>query len=336
MSEPQIVSASRRTDIPGFHARWFLARLRAGSCAWVHPYTSVVREVSLRPDDVLAFVFWTRHPGPLLPHLDALVADGTPMLFQFTINGYGPPLETHNPAEATALRHAETIARRLGEHAVLWRFDPIVLSRELTPAWHVARFRRLAERLQGVTRRCTISFVDLYGKTRRNLAPLEEAQGFPFDVPDEAGKRALAAELAAIANAYGMELVSCCDDSLVHGAVGKSRCVDPAAVATASVAAGRVAELPKLRAAPTRKDCGCVRSVDIGAYDTCAFGCRYCYAVRGRGTALARLRETDPADPLLWRPPSLRGEPVPSASGGSGSGVPGAPNPVRTGPHGNS
>lgn len=307
MDAPAVVSASRRTDIPGFHARWFLARVRAGSCAWVHPYTAEVREVSLRPEDVLAFVFWTRHPGPLLDHLDGLAADGYPMLFQFTINGYGPPLETHNPKPETALRQAEAIARRLGEHAVLWRFDPIVLSRELTPERHVARFRALAERLRGVTRRCTISFVDLYGKTRRNLAPLEEAQGFPFDVPDEPAKRALAAELAEVANGCGMELLSCCDDALVQAAVGKSRCVDPAALAAAAAAAGRGEPLPKLRAAPTRKDCGCVRSVDIGAYDTCAFGCRYCYAVRGRETALARLREADPADPLLWRPPSLRG-----------------------------
>jgi len=296
-----IVSASRRTDVPGFHARWFLNRVRAGWCHWVHPYTGAVRRVSLAPGDVRAFVFWTRQPAPLLRHLPGLAADGYPMLFQLTINGYGPPLETHNPPWTAAAGHAGRIAALLGPEAVLWRFDPILLSPGLDEAAHLARFRRLADRLAGVTRRCTISFVDRYGKTRRNLRPLEEAQGHPFAEPDLARRRSLAAALAGEAEERGIAVVSCCDDALVHGPVGKARCVDPAAVeAVGGDARG-------LRAAPTRKDCGCVRSVDVGTYDTCAFGCRYCYAVSSREAARRRLAGTDPADSLLWRPPSLRG-----------------------------
>jgi Domain of unknown function (DUF1848) len=296
-----IVSASRRTDVPGFHARWFLGRVRAGWCHWIHPYTAQVRRVSLAPGDVRAFVFWTRRPGPLLRHLPGLAADGYPMLFQLTINGYGPPLESHNPPVAAAVEQAERIAALLGPDAVLWRFDPILLSAELTEAWHLARFRALAGRLAGITRRCTISYVDRYGKTRRNLAPLEAAQGRPFDDPPLERKRFLAAALADEAARHGIAVLSCCDDALVHGTVGKARCIDPDAV---DAVGGDARGLP---AAPSRKDCGCVRSVDVGTYDTCAFGCRYCYAVSSRRAALARLRNADPADSLLWRPPSLRG-----------------------------
>lgn len=296
-----IVSASRRTDVPGFHARWFLNRVHAGWCHWIHPYTAAVHRVSLAPEDVRALVFWTRHPGPLLRHLPGLAADGYPMLFQFTINGYGPPLESHNPRVPVAVAQAERIAKLLGERVVLWRFDPILLSDELTESWHVERFRRLAERLRGVTRRCTISFVDRYGKTRRNLAPVEEAQGGPFAEPDPERKRRLATALAEEAERWGMEVLSCCDDTIAHGAIGKARCVDPAAV---EAVGGNARGLPP---APTRRDCGCVRSVDIGVYDTCAFGCRYCYAVSSRRTALRRLREADPEDSVLWRPPSLCG-----------------------------
>ena len=75
---PEIISASRRTDIPAFHAKWFANRVRAGFCEWRHPYTGRVARVSLRPDDVIAIVFWTRNPGPLMRYLPQVEALGRP------------------------------------------------------------------------------------------------------------------------------------------------------------------------------------------------------------------------------------------------------------------
>ena len=298
----EILSASRRTDLPAFHARWFVERVRAGYCHWVHPYTGQVRRVSLRPADVRAIVFWTRHPGPLLPWLSEIQALERPLLFHFTITGQGPPVEAHNPPVETALRRFEELAGRLGPDAVLWRYDPILFEDERAAAMHRRRFAELAARLEGMTRRCTISFVDFYGKTERNLGTLERARGAPFLRPGGAEKRALARELSAIAAGRGMDTLSCCDDELVGEGVGKSRCIDPDAI-------GRVAgrPLPTVEPRPTRKDCGCVRSVDIGTYDTCGFGCAYCYAVSSERTARRRIAECDPGDSVLWRPPKLRG-----------------------------
>lgn len=244
---------------------------------------------------------WTRWPGPILEDLAALRRDGYRVAVQFTINPYGPPLESHNPPRARALAAAERLARELGEGALLWRYDPILLNSEWTERRHVREFRTLAEALRGLTRRCTFSFVDFYGKTSRNLGPLERTQGEEFDRPDVARKQGLARELAGLAASAGMSLESCCDDGLVGGGVGKSRCLDPA------VFRGLGADVEGLAAAPTRRDCGCVKSVDVGTYSTCSLGCAYCYAVTKRPTALRRLRECDPEDSILWRPPSLRG-----------------------------
>ena len=61
-----IVSASYRTDIPAFYARWFLCRLAAGWCSVANPYGGGAHEVSLLPEKVDGFVFWTRNIGPLL------------------------------------------------------------------------------------------------------------------------------------------------------------------------------------------------------------------------------------------------------------------------------
>lgn len=299
---PTLVSASRRTDVAAFHSRWLLGRLRAGFCHWVHPYTARVARVDLDPESVLGLVLWTRNPWPLVPHVEGLRSRGYALVFQLTINGYGPPIESHNPPLLRQIAAAVELAKRLGPDAVLWRYDPILLAEDLTPEFHARRFESIAAELEGVTHRCTFSFVDFYGKTTRNLAVVEAGLGRSFHRPSIAEKRLLATRLAAIAAEHGMAFLSCCDDALLGDGVGKSRCVDPAAV---QAVRGRA--LPAIPARPTRKDCGCVASVDIGTYDTCAFGCAYCYAVSRRDTAMRRLAECDPEDSILWRPPFLRG-----------------------------
>ncbi|MEZ5066511.1 MAG: DUF1848 domain-containing protein [bacterium] len=295
----EIISASRRTDIPAFHTEWMLRRLRAGFCHVIHPYSARVRRVSLAPEDVHGIVFWTRWPRALLPHVVPLTDSGYSLTFQFTINGADRDLETHSPPVERAIECAAELARRLGPEAVRWRYDPIVLGPDRTAESHRRRFARLARGLEGVTRSCTFSFVDFYGKTERNLA---RSNVGPVDRPDQESKRALAADLAALAADRGMMLLSCCDDGLLGPGIGRSSCVsgprpDPAGTEG-------VAVLPP---APTRQDCGCVRSVDIGAYDTCAFGCVYCYAVSSRAAALRRLAAADPTDTVLRRPAAWAG-----------------------------
>lgn len=302
MESPLIVSASRRTDIAAFHSRWFRRRLQEGFCHVLQPYSGRVVRVSLAPEEVRAFVFWTRDPIPLLSEMEALRAAGAGVLVHVTLTGYGPPIESHGPPLRTALRNFEKLAARMGREAVLWRYDPIVLSEELTASAHRSRFESLARALQGMTRRCTFSFVDFYGKTKRNLGKIEANLGQPFHRPDLAERRALAQDLAQIAARHSIELLSCCEDALVEGQVGKSHCIDPEAIARVMTR-----PFPPAPFKPTRQDCGCVQSLDIGAYDTCAFGCAYCYATSSREAALRRIRTSSAEDTILYRPPSLHG-----------------------------
>ena len=49
-----------------------------------------------------------------------------------------------------------------------------------------------------------------------------------------------------------------------------------------------------------RQGCHCIESRDIGAYDTCLNGCKYCYANRDPHRAFENFRRhDDPASPLL-------------------------------------
>lgn len=53
----QIISVSRRTDVPAFYGRWFMGRVREGFAGVVHPFGGKRYVVSLTPEDVACFVF---------------------------------------------------------------------------------------------------------------------------------------------------------------------------------------------------------------------------------------------------------------------------------------
>lgn len=300
----KIISASRRTDIPAFYSRWLLNRLDAGFCHWINPFGGQVYRVSLRPEDCLAIVFWTRNPLPLLPYLRDLQRRGYRFYFHVTINGYPPDIEHNNPAVDKAVAAFRALSDLIGPAVTHWRYDPIVISDRTPPAYHIEQFDRLSAALEGATERCSFSFLDFYGKTRRNLARLSRERGITFEDPDVEHQRTLVAALAAIARARAIALYACCEAPLVDDGAGvaASKCIDSDMIRLLRGDAD-----VRLKAAPTRDGCGCAEAVDIGAYDTCAFGCAYCYATNSAETARLRVRAHDPSDTVLWRPSSLRG-----------------------------
>jgi hypothetical protein len=291
-----IVSASFRTDIPAHYGEWFRARLAAGFARVASPYGGPPARVALDPAAAEGFVFWTRNPGPFLPVLDALAAAGRPFYLSFTITGYPRALESGVLETARALALAREVAARFGPRALVWRYDPI-LDSTLTPlAWHTANFARLADALAGATDEAVVSFVQPYRKTRRNLDAAARAQRFAWRDPAAEEKRALLPELAAIARERGMRLALCAQPELLAEGVAEARCVDAGRL-------GAIAGRPlAAREKGNRPGCRCHESRDIGAYDSCAQGCVYCYAVSSRRAAQARLRRHDPAGEFLIPP----------------------------------
>lgn len=294
-----VISASRRTDIPAFYWRWFMRRLDAGYCEVANPFNaSQVRRVSLKPEDVAAFVFWTRDATQLLKDTGRLHGLGYRFYVHYTLTGYPRELERHSPTAGRAVRTLRSLSDAVGPERVIWRYDPIIPGSAMSPEYHLENFTELAEQLCGAVRDVYISFCEPYAKTKRRLAVVAEKTSWSFELEKNIAAQAeLATRLAEVATAHGMQLYSCSQPDLAAPGLKTGRCVDPGRIRTLRPELGLT-----LKAAPTRPGCGCAESIDIGAYDTCAFGCEYCYATSSSDLPGRRLKEHDPADSFLQRP----------------------------------
>ena len=297
-----IVSASRRTDIPAFYAEWMVRRFREGYCTVANPYNrnQTVR-ISLKPEDVDAVVFWTRNPRPLIPYLDELDFRGYRYYFQFTILGYPRELDPKAPPAATAVEAFRDLAERLGSSRVIWRYDPIVFTGLTPPTFHEENFQALAEPLRGQTRRVVVSIVDMYRKIEKRM---KEMEGTPAEVrPCQAEKFGpLMCRLAEVAGKNGMEIVSCAEEvDLRPFGILPGKCMDDRVIAEAFGI-----EVPGTKDPAQRNACGCVVSRDVGMYESCLFGCRYCYATKSFEQAKANFESHDPESPSLlgWHEPT--------------------------------
>ena len=279
-----IVSASYRTDIPAFHADWFGRCLTAGFCEVASPYGGPPYRVDLRPDRVDGFVFWTRNAAPFADALERVSSLHVPFVVQFTAIGYPRALDVHTIRSTDAAAQIARLAARHGRRSVVWRYDPVVVT-SLTPAdWHERNFSRLAAQLHGVVDECVISFAHIYRKTRRRLDAAARRNGFSWCDPESEEKRRLCARLAACAAEFDMQLTVCSQPALTAPSALPARCIDAARLADV---AGH--DIPARRRG-NRPGCLCAESRDIGAYDTCAHGCVYCYAVSDHGRAVRALK----------------------------------------------
>lgn len=272
-----IVSVSRRTDIPAFYAEWFMNRIRAGYALSVNPFNrKQVSFVSLHPEDVSAIVFWTKNAQPMLANLAELSERGYAYYFLYTINGYPAALEPYVPPAQTGVATVQAIASQIGRDRIIWRYDPIIIS-NLTPVeYHVENFTKLVEQLQPYVHHVVVSFVDEYRKAKQHLRTLRE-QGVELaaeGVELEIRQKQLMTDLSSIAAQYELEVVTCAEPwDFSEQGVKPGKCIDENYLAEVF---GQ--QVSGKKDAGQRLECGCVPAKDIGAYDSCIYGCTYCYA----------------------------------------------------------
>ncbi len=310
---PIVLSVSRATDIPAFYSEWFFNRLEEGYCKWRNPFNGTNIYVSFKK--VRFIVFWSKNPAPLIPYLERLKRRGINCYVQYTLNDYeAEELEPGVPAIEQRLETFIQLAETLGEHGAVWRLDPMILTENIGISDLLHKVSSIAERLHGYTDTLVFSFADIcgYRKVGRNLT----SHGICYEEWTEVRMREFASQLSQLNNERGwnLKLRSCAERiDLSELGIEHSRCVDDERIARIAHHDGILMtelglqihkpslslfgdneQLPpdaitllrgkyaiciaKRKDSGQRQFCDCIKSKDIGQYDTCPHGCLYCYA----------------------------------------------------------
>jgi len=315
---PVIVSASRSTDIPSFYARWFFDRLSKGYCVWYNPFNRKKVYVSFRNTRVI--VFWTKNPGPIMPFLTKLDEMGIHYYFLVTLNDYEKEgLEPGVPSLRRRIETFKELSRMIGKERIIWRFDPLILTPELTVRELMTRIWYLGNQLKGYTEKLVFSFADVcrYKKVQDSLIretglftmdTVSRAEFSPSQVEEAAfclskmreawKEKGWSIQMATCAETvdlseFGIEHNSCIDADLIERLFGDDRelvyYIHTEKLPVPDLF-GSVPEIPperkNLKDPGQRKACGCIISKDIGMYNTCRHLCVYCYANSSRELVL--------------------------------------------------
>lgn len=324
MQVPEIVSASRSTDIPAFYADWFFHRLKVGYSAWINPFNGVKGYVSYK--NTRFIVFWSKNPRPLLPHLDYLKERNIGCYIQYTLNDYEKErLERGVPPLAERIDTFKQLVNTLGKGRIIWRFDPLILTDDITIDTLLTKIENIGNQLQGYTEKLVFSFADIlsYRKVKSNL----EKNHIPYHEWTEPQMLEFAERLAELNKKWGYTLATCGEKvDLEQFGIAHNHCIDDELIirfayedkALMDFLKVKIIDLPapdlfgNAESLPhdaiilpnntyatrgnnqdkgQRQFCGCIISKDVGEYNTCVHLCEYCYANASKEIAIENYRK---------------------------------------------
>jgi DNA repair photolyase len=312
MQVPMIISASRSTDIPAFYADWFFHRLKVGYSAWTNPFNGVKGYVSYR--NTRFIVFWSKNPRPLLTHLDYLKERNIGCYIQYTLNDYEKEgLEQRVRPLAERIDTFKLLVDKLGKGRVIWRFDPMALTDDISVDNLLEKVQNIGDQLKGYTEKLVFSFADIltYKKVKHNL----EESGIPYHEWTNDQMDDFAHKLSDMNLEYGwnLQLATCGEKiDIKKYEIQHNRCIDGDLITRLAWRDKELMKFMKVKIwdipSPSlfgktelpegaillpnnhyfisshkkdvgqRQFCECMASKDIGEYNTCPHLCEYCYA----------------------------------------------------------
>lgn len=236
--------------------------MKAGAMVAFDPTTAIPSWWSLRPEDTLGLLFWTKDPTNLL--FDAKHFRDHKVKVHITATGW-EEVEKGAPS----LQHAASLvgmaAEEFGPENVTWRFSPVPIVPDV-----VERFDQIMRLASSVG----IQSVYLSFLQTNDLMP---------ETRSEQDRLNLLAQMAELGAPKNVRVLLCNEDRLLaqhgdlHPNLASGVCAPPEDFALEG------------RSLPPSEGCGCVLMVDpFTQNESCTLGCKYCYAANNETSAKKR------------------------------------------------
>ncbi|MBQ6098537.1 MAG: DUF1848 family protein [Methanobrevibacter sp.] len=280
-----IINTGSRTDIPAFFSKWLFNRIDEGFVCTRNPYNDDIYKYPLDSKIIDCLCFCTKNPKPMLKNIDLL--DDYNQFWFVTITPYENDIEANVPNFKKVLKSFKELSDYLGVNKISWRYDPIFITEKYSLDYHIDKFEQIASEISDYTNDCTISFIDLYRKVLRNFPEVCEV------TTDE--RLIIGENFSKIAKEYGIRMKTCVEGTLLDQfGFDSSGCMTQQVI---EKAIGNNLKIPKGKY--RIRECDCIFGRDIGAYNTCLHGCKYCYANFSTKLVKRNWKLHNPDSPLL-------------------------------------
>lgn len=245
-------SLSRWTDVPAAKWDWLQSAFKAGYLVGFDPTHGVPARWSLRPDDTLGLIFWTKDPTNLI--LDNPQNRGYKIKVHVTVTGW-KEVEKGAPSLREGANSLGMAASVFGPENVSWRFSPVPIVPDV-----VERFDTI------------LAMAASHGLQKVYLSFLQNNDLMPETRTDQ-GRINVLTQIADRAERRGVRVLLCNEDRFLlghpdlHPNLGSGVCAPPEDFSLPGTSK------------PAAEGCGCVLMVDpFTVNESCTLGCKYCYA----------------------------------------------------------
>ena len=282
-----IINTGSRTDTVQYYSEWLLKRFQEGFVYSRNPlFLNKVTKYELNPEVVDCVIFCSKNYEPILERLHE-ITDRFNTYFYYTITAYGKDIEPNVPSIEDSIETLIKLSEIVGAKRIAWRYDPILLTEKYTKNRHYETFDYMSEKLSPYIDRCIFSFVEMYKKLKTNMPEII--------LLTQEDKDEIAKNIGLIAQKNKILLQTCATlENYEKYNIIQSGCITAEILGTANGVT-----FSNIKHSGNRKGCRCMENRNIGDYDTCPNGCKYCYANQNPQIAKKNYEKHNADSPLI-------------------------------------